>query len=110
MVLSPEAGAAEIPQLLDGKSLQVSENVGSRNYSKKPVAVVAGGGYDDAKFKVMKDACVGKDSVSWLRPDMGYPMPPLGPQYRAIMVERFKKGIKELVDGGKLGEDGVFIY
>jgi hypothetical protein len=41
---------------------------------------------------------------------MGYPMPPLGPQYRAIMVERFKKGIKELVDGGKLGEDGVFIY
>lgn len=110
MILSPEAGAAEIPLLLEGKSLPASDNVGSRNYSKKPVAVITGGGYDDTKFKLMKDACEGKGSVSWLRPDMGYPMPPLGPQYGAIMVERVKKGAKELVDGGKLGEDGVFIY
>jgi hypothetical protein len=37
-------------------------------------------------------------------------MPPLGPQYGAIMVARVKKGIKELTEGGKLGEDGVFMY
>jgi hypothetical protein len=84
--------------------------VGSQNYSKKPVVIVTGGGYDDARFKLMNDACEGKGSVFWLRPDLGYPMPPLGPQYGAIMVERVKKGIKELTEGGKLGEDGVFIY
>jgi len=67
-------------------------------------------GYDDARFKQMKEACEGRGSVSWLRPDMGYPMPPLGPQYGAIMVERVKKGIRELVDSGKLGEDGVFMF
>jgi hypothetical protein len=110
VILSAEAGAAEIPILLEGKSLPASDNVGSQNYSKKPVAVVTGGGYDDARFKLMKDACEGKRSVSWLRPDMGYAMPPLGPQYGAITVGRVKKGIQELVDSGKLGEDGVFIY
>lgn len=110
VILSAEAGATEIPLLLEGQSLPASKNVGSQNYSKKPVAVVTGGGYDDAKFKSMKDACVGKGSVSWLRPDMEYPMPPLGPQYGAIMVERVKKEIKELVNSGKLGEDGVFIF
>jgi len=110
VILSAEAGAAEIPLLLEGNSLPASENVGSQNYSRKPVAVVTGGGYDDARFKMMKDACEGKGSVSWLRPDMGYPMPALGPQYSAIMIERVKKGIKELVESGKLGKDGVFIY
>jgi len=73
VILTPEAGAAEIPLLLDGKSLPKSENVGSQNYSKKPIAVITGGGYDDAKFKIMKDACEGKGSVPWLRPDMSYP-------------------------------------
>jgi hypothetical protein len=58
----------------------------------------------------MKDACEGKGSVSVLRPDMGYPMRPLGPQYGAIMIERVRKGIKELIEGGELGEDGVLIY
>jgi hypothetical protein len=84
--------------------------VGSQNCSKKPVAVVTGGGYDDARFKLMKDACQGKGSVSWLRPDMGYSMPPLGRQYGAIMVDRVKRGIGGLIECGKLGEDGVFIY
>jgi hypothetical protein len=110
VILSAEAGAAEIPLLLAGQSLPASDNVGTQNYSKKPVAVVTGGGYYDERFKLMKDACEGKGGVSWLRPDMGYPMPPLGPQYGAIMVERVKKEIKELVDSGKLGGEGVFIY
>jgi hypothetical protein len=48
----------------------------------------------------MKDACEGMGSVSWLRPDMGYPMPPLGPQYGAIMVERVKKGAKKSLRAG----------
>jgi hypothetical protein len=26
------------------------------------------------------------------------------------MIERVKNGIKELVESGKLGEDGVFVY
>ena len=59
---------------------------------------------------MMKDACEGKGNVSWLRPDMGYPMPPLGPQYGAIMVDRVKKGIEGLVESKKLGENGVFIF
>lgn len=84
--------------------------MGTKNYSKKPVDIVTGGRYDDARFELMKDACEGMGSVSWLRPDMGYPMPPLGPQYGGIMVERVKKGAKKLIEGGKLGEDGVFIY
>jgi hypothetical protein len=110
VILSPEAGAAEIPRLLEGKPLVAGENVGSQNYSKKPAAIVTGAGYDDAKFKLMKDACEGKGGVSWLRPEMDYQMPPLGPEYGAIMVERVKKGIKELVDGKKLGKDGVSMF
>jgi hypothetical protein len=110
VILSAEAGAAEIPLLLDGKRLTAGDNVGSQNYSKPPVAVVTGGGYDDTRFKLMKDACEGKGCVSWLRPDMKYPMPPLGPQYGDIMVERVKKRVEELVGSGKLGQDGLFIY
>jgi hypothetical protein len=110
VILSAEAGATEIPLLLQGQSLPESDNVGSQNYSKKPVVVVTGAGYDDARFKLMKEACEGKGSVSWLRPDMEYSMPPLGPQYGVIMVERVKKGIKGLADSGKLGENGVFIF
>ena len=113
MILSAEEGAAEIPILLSGggKSLLGSENVGSRNYDRKPVAVVTGGRITmDARFKIMRDACEGKGSVSWLRPDMGVEMPALGPRYGAIMVERVKKGIRELVESGKLGEEGVFVY
>ncbi|KAH8787770.1 hypothetical protein BGZ57DRAFT_879854 [Hyaloscypha finlandica] len=70
VVLSAEAGAAEIPLFLEGKSLPSSNNVGSQNYSQKPAAVVTGGGNDDARFELMKDACEGMGIVSWLRPLM----------------------------------------
>ncbi|PMD62321.1 uncharacterized protein K444DRAFT_523895, partial [Hyaloscypha bicolor E] len=56
VILSAEAGAVEIPLLLEGKSPPSSDNVGSQNYSKKPVVIVTGGGYDDARFKLMNDA------------------------------------------------------
>ena len=37
-------------------------------------------------------------------------MPPLGPEYGAIMVERVKKGLASIIETGKLGADEVFVY
>lgn len=57
IITTPQAGAAEIPLLLAGKTPAAFENFGSGNYSKRPVAVATGGGYDEEGFKLMRGAC-----------------------------------------------------
>jgi hypothetical protein len=32
-------------------------NIGSRNYDKRPAAIVVGGGFNDESFNEIKDAC-----------------------------------------------------
>lgn len=69
VITNPEVGAKEIPLLLSGKTVDSTDNVGSGNYSKIPLAVATGGGYDDDAFNLMREASNGTKVVPWLRPD-----------------------------------------
>ena len=86
------------------------QNLGSRNYTRRPVAVIAGGGYDDAMFEEMRKASAGKSTVPWLRPDASTPTPPLGPAYGVHMVQRVKTCLRKLEEEGRMGVDGVWLY
>jgi hypothetical protein len=110
VILDPAQGASAIPALLQGKAPPAgegNENIGSRNYYKPPVAVVTGGGYDDAAFKKMYDAAKGKGKkVPWLRPDMTIETPPMGPDYGKHILGRAKACLGKLDSEGKLGDQG----
>jgi hypothetical protein len=112
VVLSVEAGVSQIPALLRGEHLPPSdseENIGTRNYAKPPVAIITGGGYDDATFQEMRDACKGATNVPWLRPDMRA-QATQGPGSGAAIAERVKVCLNKLVRDGKMDEDGVYLY
>ena len=112
MILSSAAGIAEIPILLEGGTPPAGEtdNVGTKNYSKKALAIVTGAGYEDEQITQMREACKGKASVPWLRPDTKIPAPPLGPEYGKALVARVKATMKQLIDSGKMGEDEIVWY
>lgn len=82
-----------------------AENIGSKNYSTIPSAIVLGGGYDDAAVKEIR-AAVGKKEgakdIPWLRPDTSVPTPPLGPEYGKAMVQRTKACLDGLKKDGKI--------
>lgn len=88
------------------------DNIGSRNYSNAPQAVVMGGGYDEDATEKMRKACKvnGGSNVPWLRLDTGIPMPPLGPKYGAALVRRVKSCLRELAEEGRMEGDGVYYY
>ena len=108
-VLSPAGGVSDIPAILQGQtpSSSTEENIGTQNYSKLPVAVILGGGYDDRLFKEMYDAAKGRGkAVHWLRPDLSVQTPPLGPDYGMHMVGRVKACLGRLEVEGKLDKEG----
>ena len=115
VILSPAAGVSDIHALLVGQPPSGSdeENPGTGNYSKPPIAVIMGGGYDDAVFKEMYDAAKGEgEQVAWLRADLTVQTPPLGPEYGKHMVGRVRACLAKLEGEGKLGggEGGVVMY
>ena len=83
--------------------------MGTGNYSKPPVAIITGGGYDDAMVKEMRDACKDVNNVPWLRPDMSA-RAPQGPGYGAAMAEKMKVHLSKLARDGKMNQDGVYLY
>lgn len=110
-VPTPEAGVAQIPAIFHGEQSPPSDSqVGSKDYSEKPVAVFLGGGYTDADAEVMMKAAEGIHPVPWLRPDLSKPAPPLGPEYGKAMVARIKELMCELAKEGKMKEEKVFWY
>lgn len=112
MVLSVEAGVSEIPMILDGKVPPATgpPNIGSQDYSKPPVAVVAGRGYDKATMKTMQDACKGKRGIRWLTADMDVPAPPPGIEYVDHIVDRVKASLDGLAAKGELHGEGEHLY
>lgn len=118
IILTLSAGASEIPPILQGQAPPPSgeENLGSRDYSKLPVAVITGGGYNDAMFEEMYNAAKGKGKqVVWLRPDMTVQgAPPLGPDYGVYVTGRVKTCMRRLEGEGMLdgwkGGDEVILY
>ncbi|KAL8736648.1 MAG: hypothetical protein Q9166_000014 [cf. Caloplaca sp. 2 TL-2023] len=82
LILSPAAGKTQIPVLLQGKvpPSDDADNLGTKNYSKTPAAVLLGGGYEDADVAEMREACKNDSRVPWLRADVSKPAPPVGPE------------------------------
>lgn len=76
----------------------------------RPLAVAAGGGFNDEMFAEMKDACKSmEDGIVWLRADVSKvgTMPSLSDPdaYGLETAVRIKRKLKELgVDGEKGGE------
>lgn len=92
--------------------MPADSELGSKDYSRPPVCVILGGGYDDAEvellIKVAKDQ--GGRSVPWLRPDLNKPAPPLGPEYGKALVQRIKELIPQLERENKMNEARVVFY
>ena len=116
-ILSVQAGVKEIPILLAGGTLlsPPATFLGTGNYSRPPVAVIMGAGFDDAAFAEMREASLGVSSVPWIRPDVAVTeadgVDPRGdPDYPAYIAGRAKKCLLELADAGQIGQDAVVFY
>lgn len=112
-VLTPEAGAKEIPQVLQGIMPEVkSSDIGSGNLDRGVKAVVLGAAYHDEGIDAMKEAASSIANIPWVKQDITLPTPPLGPEYGKAMVARVKESLGKLEASGKLGagEGDIFWY
>jgi hypothetical protein len=111
--MNPAAGCAQIPALLAGQSAPSDSALGSKNYSSPPVAIILGGGYEDAGIEEMMKAVAENSSskpVPWLRPDLTIPTPPLGPEYGKATVARAKNVLAEIQAKREMNETKVHWY
>lgn len=112
VIPSAAAGACDIPDLLRGVTLSPPEphNLGTQNYSKMAVAVVAGRMFDDESFTKMRDACKGRSNVPWLRQDLSKPELQFGHGYAESMTVRIKACLSNLAAEKRFHQDGVYLY
>ncbi|KAF2866637.1 hypothetical protein BDV95DRAFT_205159 [Massariosphaeria phaeospora] len=109
VVLNAQQGAIDIPRILSGAHpTDHTSNVGTQNYSKIPVAVVVGGGFDDADFKLMRDACDGEGvkTVPWLRHDRSTLTGPPSKEEMAAFAKNSAERVKKLMVDLKVGMEG----
>lgn len=105
--MTPDGGKKQIPAIFKGEIPSADSELGSKDYSKKPIAVILGAAFDDEGTKVMMDASKGIHPVPWLRPDTTKPAPPLGPEYGKALVVRIKELLAELENDKKMNEEKV---
>ena len=111
-----DACISEIPSVLRGQiPASPTSALGSGDVSRRPVAIILGGGYTDVFDTVREgvEAAFGPDGssgVAWLRFDTDLPMPPLGPEYATKALQRLRDTLDELVAGGKLGGGETAVY
>ncbi|KAL8860446.1 MAG: hypothetical protein Q9178_003105 [Gyalolechia marmorata] len=81
LVLSPDEGKAQIPAVLRGEApgSHEADNIGTKNYSKAPAAVILGGAYKEADMIEMREACKNDSKVPWLRQDPNITASPMDP-------------------------------
>lgn len=109
--MSPEGGVVQIPAILKGDQQPPSDSsLGSKDYSKPPVAVILGAAFDDQGTEVMMKAAAGIKPIPWLRPDVSRPAPPLAPEYGKALVARIKALLAQLEKEGKMNEEKVHWY
>ncbi|KAI0450383.1 hypothetical protein F5B21DRAFT_508224 [Xylaria acuta] len=110
-VMTPESGAVQVPAILKGSQPPSSDSaLGSKDYSRPPVAVILGGGFDDADFGVIRKAAEGIKPLPWLRADLAKPAPPVGPEYGKAIVVRVKELLSRLEKEGQMNEDKIHLY
>ncbi|KAI0512912.1 hypothetical protein F5B22DRAFT_637499 [Xylaria bambusicola] len=110
-VMSPASGAVQIPAILRGDQQPPSDSrLGSKDYSKPPVAVILGAAFDDGDTAVMMEAAAGIKPIPWLRPDLTKATPPVGPEYGKALVARIKVLLAQLEKEGKMNEETVQWY
>lgn len=101
----------QIPAILKGDQQPPSDSsLGSKDYSKPPVAVILGAAFDDQGTEVMMKAAAGIKPIPWLRPDVSRPAPPLAPEYGKALVARIKALLAQLEKEGKMNEEKVHWY
>ncbi|KAK4234341.1 hypothetical protein C8A03DRAFT_47299 [Achaetomium macrosporum] len=111
-VMTPEAGAAQIPAILRGEQeVETNLALGSHDYFQELVAAILGGSYDDAGTEVMMKASAGIHRIPWLRPDLTKPGPPFGtPEYSKALVQRIKVLLAQLEQEGRMHEEKFVLY
>jgi hypothetical protein len=120
IILSVEQGVKDLPLLLSTPSkapTDTEDNYGSKNYGERPLAVAAGGGFNDEMFQEMKDVCKEvEQGIVWLRADISKidEMPPLSDleAYGAETARRVKRKLEELElgKGNTEGKEGVYFF
>lgn len=114
---------SELPSILLGntpppRGADEVQNFGSGNYSKLPVAIMAGGLYTDADVAGMRDAILkevgpGGLKIPWLRADMNvaHSSPSEdGAAYGAEVSKRAKRRLTEVLNSGEGEAGGIFWY
>ena len=100
IILSPDEGIKEIPQLLSG--------------SNPPVAVALGGAFDDVTVDSMRNAASTAGSVVWLRVDKSRikEMPPMDnkDEFGAALAKRIKASLQEHKVGSGGEKDDIFLF
>ncbi|KIX09909.1 uncharacterized protein Z518_00990 [Rhinocladiella mackenziei CBS 650.93] len=118
-IMSPDDGLINLPLTLSGsKPRNPESNLGSRDFSRTPRAVVLGGGYDDATVEMLRKTVTetkGARKVPWLKADQGKTAagPPPGSEgYPVSVATRVKESLDSLEKEGKLegNEDGIFTW
>lgn len=115
---SVEAGVRDIPALLQGHAPPSKDwaNLGNQKYGEKIAAVVAGGGYNDADFELLRKAGKGVSSVPWLRRDisrdigLARPGPKDGVEYGEEIAKKIVDCLEGLRKAGKMEIDGVYWF
>ncbi|KAL8808574.1 MAG: hypothetical protein Q9200_004237 [Gallowayella weberi] len=103
----------EIPRLLLSEQPQPVESneVGTHNYSALPKAVLFGRTYTDDKLRAVFDACKGKGDISWVIPgEAAAKNEVIGPGHATKVATNMKMVLTELVNTGKMGQEGHFKY
>lgn len=114
-----EALATELPLLLSGKkpTQPSSGDVGSQDYSRPAEAVVTGGAITVSMVEVLRSKCQESLKVPWMTQgmteqerDVKLQQPPDPVKYGPIVAKRMKEAMRRVREGGKWGQDGVYVY
>jgi hypothetical protein len=102
----------QIPGVLRGEvpASYDPDNIGTKNYSRAPAAVLLGGAYEESDILEMREACKNDSKVPWLRPDKSKSAAPSSPGYAKAITERIKSRLAELSEGGQLNGDSLVFY
>lgn len=116
-ISSKDACIAEIPAILACRAPETqSSSLGSKDFSRRPVAILAGGGYakvvDEIREAVMKEASGSGPGPVWLKLDMANPPAAQvgSPEFTAAVMNRTKDRLNQLAADGTLGSDDTGVY